>query len=60
MKVPKRKDCFTMPTNQESVDIKKAMAYDLLIILKAEEGKQYTAEDIEKIIQAYIAGLTQK
>lgn len=49
-----------MPTSQESVDIKKAMAYDLLIILKAEEGKKYTAEDIEKIIQAYIAELTQK
>lgn len=49
-----------MPTSQESMDIKKAMAYDLLIILKADDGKQYTAEDIEKIITAYIAGLAQK
>lgn len=49
-----------MPTNQESMDIKKAMAYDLLIILKSDENKSYTAEEIEKIIQAYIAGLAQK
>lgn len=49
-----------MPSNQESMDIKKAMAYDLLIILKAEENKTYTADEIEKIIQAYIAGLSQK
>ncbi len=48
------------PTAQESLDTKKAMAYDLNIILKAEPGKTYTAEDIEKIIQAYIAGLSQK
>lgn len=48
-----------MPTNQESMDIKKAMAYDLLIILKSEEGKTYTAEEVEQIIQAYIAGLAK-
>lgn len=36
------------------------MAYDLLIILKSDETKSYTAEDIEKIIQSYIAGLAQK
>lgn len=49
-----------MPADQESIDIKKAMAYDLLIILKSDAQKQYTAEEIEKIIQAYIAGLSQK
>lgn len=49
-----------MPSNQESLDIKKAMAYDLLIILKAEEGKTYTTDELEKLIQAYIAGLSQK
>ena len=48
-----------MPTNQESLDIKKAMAYDLMIILKADKDKSYTAEEIEKLIQAYIAGLVQ-
>ncbi len=49
-----------MPTDRESTDIKKAMAYDLLMILKAEEGKTYTAAEVEQIIQAYIAGLVQK
>lgn len=49
-----------MPPNQESMDIKKAMAYDLLIILKADGNKNYTADEIEKIIQAYIAGLAQQ
>lgn len=49
-----------MPSAQESVDIKKAMAYDLLTIFKAEDGKSYTPEEVEKIIRAYIAGLTQK
>lgn len=48
-----------MPTNQESADIRKAMAYDLLIILKEDGDKTYTAQDIEKIIQAYIAGLAK-
>ena len=49
-----------MPMAQENLDIKKAMAYDLLIILQANEGKTYTAEEVVKIIQAYIAGLAQK
>lgn len=49
-----------MPTSQESMDIKKAMAYDLLLLLKSDTGKKYTAEEIETIIQAYIAGLAQK
>ena len=48
-----------MPSNQESADIRKAMAYDLLVILKENGEKTYTAEEIEKIIQAYIAGLTK-
>lgn len=49
-----------MPTAQESMDIKKAMAYDLIVILQAEEGKTFTAEEIAKLIQTYIAGLMQK
>lgn len=49
-----------MPTSQESVDIKKAMAYDLLTILRAEPDKQYTPEELEKIIRAYIAGLSRQ
>lgn len=38
-----------MSADRESIDIKKARAYDLFIILKSE--------DIERMIQAYIAGL---
>lgn len=49
-----------MPASQESMDIKKAMAYDLMMILKADGEKTYTSEEIEIIIQAYIAGLSQK
>lgn len=49
-----------MPTNQESLDIKKAMAYDLLVILKGDDSKSYTAKELEDIINAYIVGLTQK
>ena len=44
-----------MSSNQESTDIRKAMAYDLLVILKENGDKTYTAEEIEKIIQAYIS-----
>lgn len=49
-----------MPTNQESLDVKKAMAYDLILLFKAEEGKFYTQEEINSIINAYILGLSQK
>ena len=56
----RRREETNMPTNQESLDIKKAMAYDLLIILKSEGDKTYTPDELEKIIQAYIVGLTQK
>ena len=40
-------------------DIQKAMAYDLLKIFKEEKEKTYTFEDLEKLIDAYIAGLQQ-
>jgi len=50
-----------MPPDRESTDIKKAMAYDILKIIKSgEPGKSYTADEIEKIIDAYITGLSQK
>lgn len=48
-----------MPTNQETMDIKKAMAYDLILLLEKGDGN-YTADEIKKIIQAYIAGLNQQ
>ena len=48
-----------MPTENERKDIQKAMAYDLLRILKQEPGKTYTAEELETLIDAYIMGLKQ-
>ena len=49
-----------MPSAQESMDIKKAMAYDLLTILADKDVESYTPEEVEKIIKTYIAGLAQK
>lgn len=50
-----------MPTDREAVEIKKAMAYDLLETFEtSDENKTYTAEEIKKIIKAYITGLAQK
>lgn len=40
-------------------DIQKAMAYDLLRIFKGDQEKAYTYEELEKLIDAYIAGLQQ-
>ena len=49
-----------MPSAQESMDIKKAMAYDLLTILADKGAESYTPDEVEKIIKTYIAGLAQK
>lgn len=57
---PGRKEAKTVPSAQESMDIKKAMAYDLLTILADKGAESYTPEEVEKIIKAYIAGLAQK
>ena len=48
-----------MPTENERKDIQKAMAYDLLWILKQDLDKTYTVEELEKLIDAYIMGLNQ-
>ncbi len=48
-----------MPTERESLDIKKAMAYDLLQIIKTEMDKQYSKEELENLSDAYIRGLEQ-
>ena len=46
-----------MPTDRESIEIKKSMAYDLIDIIESSEGKEsYTPEEIKKIIRAYISG----
>lgn len=41
------------------MDIRKAMAYDLLRIFKETPDKTYCYEELEKLIDAYIAGLKQ-
>ncbi len=48
-----------MPTEKERSDVQKAMAYDLLRILKENPEKTYTVEEMEKIIDAYITGANQ-
>ncbi len=48
-----------MPTENERKDVQKAMAYDLLRILKQDPEKTYTAKELENIIDAYISGLSQ-
>ncbi len=51
----------TMPTDREAVEIKKAMAYDLIDVIESNSEKTgYTPEEIKEIIKAYIAGLAQK
>ena len=43
----------------DRIDIQKAMAYDLLRILKQEPKKAYSAEGLEKLIDAYITEVRQ-
>lgn len=46
-----------MPTDRESNEIKKAMAYDLIDIIETTPDKEhYTPEEIKALIKAYIAG----
>ena len=46
-------------TETEIKNTQKAMAYDINRILKRDPGKTYTAEEIEKILEAYITGAQQ-
>ena len=48
-----------MPTENERKDVQKAMAYDLLRILKQDPDKTYIAAELEKLIDAYITGSQQ-
>lgn len=42
-----------MLTENEHKDVQKAMAYDLLRILKQNPEKAYTAKELEALIDAY-------
>lgn len=50
-----------MGTEAERQDTRKAMAYDIIQILKENPEKQsYTTEEIEKIIHVYLTTSDQK
>ena len=50
-----------MGTEAERQDTRKAMAYDLIQILKEQPEKEsYTTEEIEKIIHVYLTTADQK
>lgn len=49
-----------MPTDRESNEIKKAMAYDLIDIIESATDKEhYTPEEIKTMIKAYITGMSK-
>jgi len=48
-----------MPTENERKDVQKAMAYDLIRIFEANPEKMYGAEELKKLIDAYITGVQQ-
>lgn len=48
-----------MASEMEVLLIQKATMYDLLQIIRENPNKTYTAEELEKIITAYIAGAQQ-
>lgn len=49
-----------MPTDRESNEIKKAMAYDLIDIIESAQDKEnYYPEEIKALIKAYITGVTK-
>lgn len=57
----KQKGGYKMPSDRESAEIKKAMAYDLIEILETRPEQQtYTADEVKKIIKNYITANTQK
>lgn len=48
-----------MLSENDRMDIRKAMAYDLLRILKQNPEKMYSTEELEKLIDTYITGVQQ-
>lgn len=50
-----------MPTERESNEVKKSMAYDLIEIIESKPEQQtYTAEEVKKLIKTYITTATSK
>ena len=54
-----KKEETSMPSERESNEIKKSMAYDLIQIIEEAPAKEnYTAEEIKKLIKTYIITTT--
>lgn len=50
-----------MPSERESNEIKKSMAYDLIQLIEEAPAKEnYTAEEVKKLIKSYIITATAK
>ena len=50
-----------MQTDRESNEIKKSMTYDLLQIIESQPQQEtYSAAEVKKLINNYIAATTQK
>lgn len=50
-----------MPSERESNEVKKSMAYDLIEIIESQPKQEtYTAEEVKKLIKNYITTATQK
>lgn len=49
------------PSERESNEIKKSMAYDLLQIIESKPQQEtYTADEVKKLINNYITTATSK
>lgn len=48
-----------MLSENDRMDIRKAMAYDLLKIFEQNPEKTYAVEELEKLIDVYITGTQQ-
>lgn len=48
-----------MPSEKEIIMIQKATVYDIKRILKEKPEKTYSAEELEKLLDAYITGVEQ-
>lgn len=50
-----------MPSERESNEVKKSMAYDLIRLIESEPQKEtYTADEVKKLINDYITVSTSK
>ena len=49
-----------MGTEAERQDTRKAMAFDLIAILEEQPDKQYTIDELKKLIKLYVTTADQK